>query len=332
MNPLTIFGPEYNPRQLSPYEEKAGNNVFSQCFNARKGEKILIVTDEAKKDTEAAIFFQTAKKFTDQVTLAVIPPLPHHGAEPPPDLTSLLLQQNIVLLVTTFSLSHTYARKQASDSGVRIASLPGISKEIITRTLNIDYSQVAHLAKRIAGLLTMADRARLTTPTGTDVSFSLAGRQGWADTGLFTNPGDFGNLPAGEAFTAPVEGQTRGVAIFDGAFGDMVIDEPIKVTFSAGQASKIEGGTGAKNLEIMLNSLGQNTRSVAELGVGTNKNAKLESSLVEVEKVYGTCHIAIGNNKHIGGQIDAPYHADGVILKPTLILDDKIVVKDGQFV
>ena len=116
--------------------------------------------------------------------------------------------------------------------------------------------------------------------------------------------------------------------VFDGAFADILIDEPIKVTIENGQATKIEGGIGAKQLQITLNTIGANSRKIAELGIGTNKAARLESSILEIEKVYGTAHVALGNNMHIGGEVDVSYHADGVILKPTLELDGKVILKD----
>jgi leucyl aminopeptidase (aminopeptidase T) len=306
---------------------------MQKCLGIKKNEKVLIVTNQEKLVNEANVFFESAKHFTKNVVMAVIPQLTQHGAEPQPELASLLNDQNIALLVTTYSLSHTQARKTASEKGVRIASMPGINMDIIMRTLSHNYfDELAKITKKVAGLMTMADNAHLTSSNGTNVTFSLQGRNGLADTGLFLNPGDFGNLPAGEGFTAPVEGKTQGVAVFDGAFADILIDQPIKVTFENGIATKIEGGLGARQLEIMINSIGPDARHVAELGIGTNKNCRLESSLIEVEKVFGTVHIAIGNNKHFGGMIDTPYHADGVILKPTLTLDDKLILKDGRFI
>jgi leucyl aminopeptidase (aminopeptidase T) len=332
MDQIKVYEKDFQIRDLASEEQKAAFNVFTNSLAVKMGEKILVVTDEAKLNQEAAIFFEAAKSFSDQIKLVVIPPTGHHGAEPPAELVELLCQQNIILLVTTYSLSHTQARLQASQVGARIASMPGITKDTIIRTLSTDFKQTAHLAKMVTGLLTMAETAHLTSPAGTDVSFSLAGRDGIADTGLVTDPGDFGNLPAGEAFIAPKEGMTRGVLVIDGAFADILIDQPIKVTLETGKAVKIEGGSAAKQVEVMLTTIGPDARNVAELGVGTNKNAKLGSSALEAEKVWGTCHVALGNNRHMGGEVDVPYHDDGVILKPTLQLDEKIILKDGEFV
>ena len=52
----------------------------------------------------------------------------------------------------------------------------------------------------------------------------------------------------------------------------------------------------------------------------------------EDEKAYGTCHIALGNNIGFGGKVDVPLHIDCVIKKPTIFLDDKIIMKKGRLV
>ena len=73
-------------------------------------------------------------------------------------------------------------------------------------------------------------------------------------------------------------------------------------------------------------------RIVAELGIGTNEKALLCGNTLEDEKVYGTVHIAFGTNTSFGGLNKADCHLDGIILKPTLYLDDKLIIKEGVFV
>jgi leucyl aminopeptidase (aminopeptidase T) len=53
--------------------------------------------------------------------------------------------------------------------------------------------------------------------------------------------------------------------------------------------------------------------------------------VLEDEKVLGTCHIALGNNLSLGGSVDAPLHLDGVLKKPTIRIDGRLIMKDGGF-
>ena len=73
-------------------------------------------------------------------------------------------------------------------------------------------------------------------------------------------------------------------------------------------------------------------RNLAELGIGTNPNAKSPVNLLEAEKIKGTVHVAVGDNFHMGGQISCDLHEDFVLPQPDLILDDKLAIEAGQWV
>jgi leucyl aminopeptidase (aminopeptidase T) len=53
-------------------------------------------------------------------------------------------------------------------------------------------------------------------------------------------------------------------------------------------------------------------------------------NVLEDEKVLGTCHIAFGDNSTFGGKVRAGIHVDGILLRPTIKLDGKILMKNGQ--
>ena len=78
---------------------------------------------------------------------------------------------------------------------------------------------------------------------------------------------------------------------------------------------------------------GENCRVIAELGIGTNPKARLTGNLMTDEKVMGTIHVAIGDNASpsYGGVNPAPIHIDGVVGKPTLVVDGKTLIEDGKY-
>ena len=80
----------------------------------------------------------------------------------------------------------------------------------------------------------------------------------------------------------------------------------------------------------MLDTVGNNARNIAEFGIGTNDSARLSGVLLEDEKVLGTIHIALGNNSSMGGKIKVPIHLDGVVKKPTVYLDGKLLMEGGK--
>ena len=124
------------------------------------------------------------------------------------------------LLVTATSLSWTNARKAATDGGTRVGSTPRLDESILLRTLTIDYEIVRERANRLCDRLDRAAEVRVTTAAGSDVTFSIEGRIAHGRKGgIYREPGQWGNLPCGEAFVAPVEGSGRGVYVVDASHG-----------------------------------------------------------------------------------------------------------------
>jgi leucyl aminopeptidase (aminopeptidase T) len=175
-------------------------------------------------------------------------------------------------------------------------------------------------------MLDRARKAEISTEAGTDLKFSIHGRNAQPDTGLFHNPGDFGNLPAGEAFIAPVEGTGEGEVVVDGSMVD-VLRGVIKMKFENGIVTELRG---SRKLSRMLEESGPRSRNLAEFGLGTNPKARLIGNVLEDEKVLGSCHIALGDNSTFGGKVRAGIHIDGIILKPTIKLDGKILMENGK--
>ena len=215
---------------------------------------------------------------------------------------------------TSKSLSHTRARREANQNGTGGATLPGITEETMQRTLVANYWKIRERSIKYAEILNEGKRIRLITDAGTNITLSIEGRRACADTGIYTEPGSFGNLPAGEAYIAPVEGTTEGIIVIDGSMAGVgVLDEPIILRVEKGYVSEISGGKSTNILENILNKYGKETKNIVELGIGTNDQAIITGFTLEDEKVMGTVHIAVGDNSSFGGKIEVNSHLDGII-------------------
>jgi leucyl aminopeptidase (aminopeptidase T) len=306
---------------------KAAQVAISNCLAVKKGESVLIITDAPERKIGYA-FWEAAKEAGAEAMLLEILPRTSNGEEPPEAVAKLMKDFDILIIPTSKSMSHTNARREACEAGARCVTLPGIIEDTMERTLNADYNEIAQRSIRMAELVNSGKVARVTTPAGTDISMSLEGRVCHEDTGLVHNPGDFSNLPAGEAYIAPVEGTANGIIVVDGAMVGKV-KEPIRIVVKDGYATQITGGKSAAELEAMLEPFGQPGRNVAELGIGTNHKAQIVGNVLEDEKVMGTVHMALGDNKSMGGKVSVQSHLDGILLKPTLWIDDKKIMENG---
>jgi len=239
---------------------------------------------------------------------------------------------DVVICPTSKSLTHTDARREACKAGARVGTLPGITEDIMVRTMSADYHQIAEQTYKICEILDRGKVAHLTTPLGTDITIPIKGIESIPSTGMITKPGSYGNLPSGEAYLMPVESQSQGVFFVDGSMAGIgkIKGEPIKIRVERGMAVEISGGEQARQLNQMVESVGPQARNLAELGIGTNYMAQITGQILEDEKVAGTVHLALGNNKSMGGTVNVGLHVDGIITSPTLRIDDKLILKNGQ--
>ena len=300
------------------------------CMGTVAGEKVLVVTDEPLRPIGYALF--AASRDLDTETMLVeIRPRASNGAEPPAPVAEMMKAVDVVLCPTSKSLTHTDARRAASAAGARVGTLPGVTEAIMVRCMNADYHRIAERTFSLCALLERSSVVRVKAPSGTDVTMPIAGRQAHASSGLFRQKGQWGNLPTGEAYLAPLEGRSQGVVVVDGSMAGVGLTKtPIRITVKDGYAEAIEGGAEADRLIALLEPHGRDARTVAEFGIGTNDKAILTGVILEDEKVMGTIHIAFGDNKSMGGSVRVASHLDGLIRRPTVWLDEMKIMEDGR--
>jgi leucyl aminopeptidase (aminopeptidase T) len=262
-----------------------------------------------------------------------------HGAEPDDSVAAELQATDVVIALTTYSLSHTTARERATKAGVRLASMPGFETQMFEAggPMAVDYGQIAEDCQKMAELLTAANDVRVRTEYGTDLAFSIKGRPGQVDDGLYgAEPGLWGNLPAGETYAVPVEGTGRGRLVVPAGWYPG-LEEQLTFRFEDGQVVELTGGGAVGNRFRDLLRLGsddpvcERRRNLAELGIGTNPNARRPDNVLEAEKIKGTVHIAIGDNFHMGGEVESDTHEDFVQPEPDLLLDGRPVIVRGEW-
>jgi leucyl aminopeptidase (aminopeptidase T) len=199
--------------------------------------------------------------------------------------------------------------------------------------MNADYHKIAERTHKLCAMLEKSKKIRVTSPGGTDITMPIGGRTAHASSGLFRQAGQWGNLPTGEAYLAPLEGVSNGTVVVDGSMAGIgVVSEPIRITVKHGFATEITGGAEAKKLIELLEPHGKDARTVAEFGIGTNDKAILTGKIIEDEKVMGTIHIAFGDNKSMGGSVRVASHLDGLVKQPNVWFDGREIMRNGEFI
>jgi leucyl aminopeptidase (aminopeptidase T) len=308
----------------------ASTIAIRDCMGARQGERVLVVTDEPMRPIAFALQ-RAARDLGLDVLLVEMLPRCGNGEEPPSEVAALMARADVVLCPTSRSLTHTEARRAASAAGARVATLPGVTEPIMVRCMNADYQRIAERTRRICERLERTRVVRVTAPAGTSLTLPVAGRHAHASSGLFREKGQWGNLPTGESYLAPLEGQSEGVLVVDGSMAGIgLLGRPLRIVVEHGYATEITGGPEADRLSALLEPHGRDARAVAEFGIGTNDKAKLTGVILEDEKVMGTIHVAFGDNASMGGTVRVSSHLDGLVKRPTVWFDDEMVIDDGR--
>jgi leucyl aminopeptidase (aminopeptidase T) len=307
--------------------DRAVHAVVHDCLAVREGEEALVVCNPVTQVIGERLREAAAEAGADAV-LTVITERPSHGAEPPRMVAEAMTAADVLMAPTVQSLSHTAARKRASDAGARCATLPGVTEEMLARVMSADMEGLRRKGHAVADALDRAGEARITDANGTDLRLDLSGREAIPDAGELTERGAFGNLPCGEGFIAPAGGE--GTLVIDGSLAGIgLVDEPVELVLEGGHLTSARGGQGMAFMEL-LTVHGEDGTNIAELGIGTNEKAILTGEILEDEKIQGTCHVAFGASKGIGGTVQVPVHLDCIVMKPTVELDGEAIVRDGE--
>jgi aminopeptidase len=298
----------------------SARTILETCMGVMPEETVLIVTDTGTDPAIAQVLYDRANFLGCDAVLMTMEPRNHHGQEPPAVVAEAMKVADVVLAPTSRSITHTQARLAATKAGVRIATMPGITLQMMcSGGITADYSAIRDTTADLRSQLDHAAEIRVSSDLGTDIVFDVDGCTWHEDHGICHEPGSSTNLPAGEVFVAP--NSSEGVYVVDGSMGGMgILESPLTITIKNGQATDITGDR-ADELRNMLDRAGPLARNLAELGIGTNPAARLIGNVLEDEKVAGTIHIALGDNSTFGGSVTAGIHLDGIITGPVVFID-----------
>ena len=148
------------------------------------------------------------------------------------------------------------------------------------------------------------------------------------------------NLPSGRVFVFPKEETMNGKIVIDGSWEGEVIDEPITMEVEKGVVTKISESKFTENINETFDEIGKSlnknkasiVKTVAEFGFGMNSRAKVVGNLLEDQVVRGAAHFILGDNSAYGGKNNIGLQMRGVLMKPSIELNDVDLVKDGKII
>ncbi len=298
-------------------------------------EKVLVLTDDF--DKERINLAKEVKEILSSkydVDFLVYKNTGQNGKEPDKGTALKLLDYQVIIMINSFSLTHTSARKKASERGIRIASMPGFKREMFSAGMRADYNEIKRKGKNLIKLIKQQSNiASITSSNGTNLVLKFRMASVGGDLGIYTKKRDCGNLPAGEVFFMP-ESASGKLVINPGWFYHpklrVVNSDSIEFVIKNSKIADIKGDDVASDLKKLFFKY-PHRRIVAEFGIGLNSRARDIKSILEAEKILGTIHVAFGNNIYFGGKNNSDVHYDFILNKPTVLIGRKEIIRKGKY-
>jgi len=234
----------------------------------------------------------------------------------------------ILIAITRFSATAPL-KLAAKKHPIRAATMPGFRADMIP-ALRLDYTEVNRRVEILKDLLDRAEGAdfHFETPAGPcDLHVDLRHRSGHASGGLLPNPGVAGNLPSGEAYIVPYEGELEGdpsrtAGVMPVQFGA----EIVRYRIVQNKALEVLGEGPKSREEAALLTREPAYGNLAELGLGVLAafGVKPIGEILLDEKLG--LHLAFGRSDHFGGQV-GPKDFSG---PEAVIHIDRVYVPDTQ--
>lgn len=324
--------------------EKGARQAVRTCLQIKKEEKTVIITDRETLKIALAIAYElpfgSIIKFFEMEGFGKRPiNFPSQIAEALASAdVGFYLAQDIEGELQTFR--GPMLETVASNRNLRFAHMGGITTQIMQEGMCSNYRNVSQLSRSVHQKVHSAKRIDLIAPGGTNLSVEFSPDIKWVTCDGIIKAGNWDNLPGGEVFTCPA--RVNGILAIDGCLGDFFDKKYgslkktpalIRVLNSFASAPICANKNLENDLSEYLFTKGQNRSKVGEFALGTNAGIKeIIGRLIQDEKMPGV-HLAFGDPypEETGANWEADSHLDCVIRQPTVYVDGRMIMRDGEY-
>ena len=356
---MTIIAPDVSSR-LKPDFIAVVHTIYTEFCHLQRDTRVLVISDARTPDYIVASFHGMATALgAEAVTIETnIPfggPTYQPGVKWPRMVGAAAREAD---LIVDLGVGYADFVVEALDRGARVI-MPGDGignpylDDILIRTIrDTDIHQVRREADRIAGLFSAASACKLLSGEDDELVVDITGLPGYCGDGFLwdNDKGEFksnyGILPPATPGVMLARGRATGTVSVDGTvlWHPIYHEEPrrpLKLRFDNGRLVEIGGDKYLSNrVRSWLQTLGDEGawEGPNHLNIGINPNALLTQNQ-EWERVYGSVTCGMGDMSVGAGLFErdskvewskSKVHWDWTVNQPTVLLDGRIVAKDGK--
>jgi aminopeptidase len=316
------------------------------CMRVQPNERVVIIASQVTDDI-ARLVEQEARKVTPDVTYFIMEMFGERPFPLPDEIRQALLQADVGLYTGNYvdgelGLFRRPIYAIVGKTKLRYANMPSLSREILEQGMNADYAALREFTSKVHDILKKAKTIQVRTAIGTDLEAKV-GKYRWYVCDGNIKPGQYSNLPDGEVFTSPED--VNGRFVVDGVLGDYFDEKygattSTPVTIDIKNCHAIEGSVRCNNPTLkkefedyVFRKNSPNSKRVGEFALGTNSALKGVIGNTLQDEKFPSVHMAFGDSleENTGCPYPCDYHIDGVILKPTVIVDGRPLMVNGRY-
>jgi len=324
----------------------SAHKTVNEILKVKHGETLLITIDSKADFRLAAAMARAGESAGAKTMIAYHSTPPAYGkageAWYPDSLVGAIERTDtwIELNDQWIYCSTVWEKVMAKGTKTRYFHLGKMDPESLWRCLGaIDLKCLNEFMTTLANMTQGAKQMKFTSPAGTNISFSNAGRPVTNESGDASTPG--AHFMLGQIGWAPLEESIEGEIVFDGSFsggGPMdlgVLQDPIKLVVEKGKIVDIIGQEEAKKVREWLTALNdERMYCLAHVCYGFNPGAKLTGECTEDERIWGSTQWGFGYQASLfeGALGDAVTHGDGICLNSSVWLDGIQMLDEGKVI
>ena len=314
---------------------QSANLVGRELLAIRPGENVAIVCDDHSAMEMVHALASVASQAGAEFTILHQPSRPPERKNELSPMVEAAFEKTDVLISLTGSGGAPAYAASVKDllKAKRLRTMSMVMRDLTNFTSGgalADYRELYAEGQTLAALWAAGRRMHITTEAGTDIAAPIGADEVIVECGYATEPGTNAAFSDGEVSSRPLEGEAEGVFVIDGPGAGIARPAaPIRVEVQGGRAVSVSGdGPEAAQLRHIVETV-PGADNIAEFGIGLNGASLRNGSFQEEKKARGNVHIALGDNIYYGGTVRSPVHLDMVIYRPTVRLEDRVLVEKG---
>jgi leucyl aminopeptidase (aminopeptidase T) len=311
----------------------AAHKLVSEMRPIQVGQQVLITADTASDLRVVRAVAGAVFAVGGVPTVVVYPTLPEPMLAPPRPVAAAATTAQVWLDFSVAYQLYSPAYQAALEHGCIYVCLTGMDVDMLVRTVGRPACQpMREMAERLYRLSQAARQICVTSPAGTDLTMTVdpAGDPFWEQP---PEQGGFPQMLAGQSGFMAFRESYEGTLVFDGTLWPPaelgVLKEPVRLVLKGGYIQSIDGGVEARVFARWLESSHHKHAYLMEHACyGFNPGVRRPSGrILEDERIFGCMQFGVGATP-----LGSPTHTDGVVLDPSVWLDELQIEAAGRYI